>query len=154
MYKIQQRKCKLVADGSPIRLPANCVAGPSDAVKVAEHLLRDLPHEEVLALGLNAECKILTVVRVSVGGINSAAICPGDVLRPILVSGARALILAHNHLSGCPNPSNEDIDLTANLVKACNVVGLQLLDHLIVGNHTLSLRDGNSLFGFPELFSS
>lgn len=86
--------------------------------------------ESVILLGLDARNRLIGVVEVSRGGAHGCAITPADVLRPALVMGASAILLAHNHPSEDPTPSPEDRRMTLDLMRACDVVGLTLHDHL------------------------
>jgi len=73
---------------------------------------------------------------VSPGSQSASLVHPREVLGPALRVGAAALILVHNHLSGDPIPSQEDLRLTRQLVEGAQVLDLRLLDHLIIGNGT------------------
>lgn len=91
-----------------------------------------LPHEELIALGLNGRNEVLGLVRLSQGGAHGTAVTPRDVFRPLITMGAAAFVLAHNHPSGDPTPSAEDIALTRTLLRGCDTIGLVLLDHLVI----------------------
>jgi DNA repair protein RadC len=81
-------------------------------------------------------------VLVSRGTSSQALVDPPDVIRPALLANASRIIVAHNHPSGNPEPSKEDIALTKRLKEAGSIVGVQLLDHLVIGKHGYaSLRD-------------
>lgn len=144
-YRVQPKKCRLVNDGAAIRLPAERIAGPEAAEAVARKYLAGLPHEEIVAIALDAGGGILAVLPVSRGGINGAAVLPGDILRPVLVSGARCFVLAHNHPSGEAEPSADDVSMTRALVDACRAVQVQLLDHLVIGRETVSFAERGML---------
>lgn len=91
-----------------------------------------MEHEEVWLLGLDAKNGLRTVRRVAQGGAHACAVLPRDILRPALRDGASAIILVHNHPSGDPTPSSDDVVMTRALAAACDVVGIALLDHVIV----------------------
>jgi DNA repair protein RadC len=88
--------------------------------------------ESVILIGLNGKNRVIGVVEVSRGGMHGASLTPRDVLVPALVMGASAFVLAHNHPSGDPTPSREDIVMTAAIRAAADVVGCPLLDHVVV----------------------
>lgn len=135
-YTIKPMRCKLVADGAPLRgCPVETVSCEADAVALFRWYYKreSIPHERIVAALLSNNNKLLALVRVSEGGLNGAAMTAADVLRPAIAAGARAVILAHNHPSGDPEPSAQDVDLTRAVQAACEVVGIALLDHVIVG---------------------
>lgn len=112
----------------------------------AECLLHDrmcnLDHEEVWAIYLNSKLIPLDQQMLSKGTIDHTAIDCRTVLRNALLLNASSFILLHNHPSGDPNPSKEDISFTDKLRKACSLIDINLLDHIIVGDE--------SFFSFAE----
>ena len=95
--------------------------------------MSDMPHEECHLLLLNVKNQFMGHHVVSRGGISESSVDVRLVLRHALIAGAPNLILAHNHPSGNPMPSRQDDDLTMRLQKACQTMGLRLLDHIIIG---------------------
>jgi DNA repair protein RadC len=94
--------------------------------------LAGLDHEEVWMLALDGRNGLKTARRIARGGLHGCALTPRDVLHPALRDAASALVLVHNHPSGEPAPSTEDVEMTRVLAVACDVVGVPLLDHVIV----------------------
>jgi DNA repair protein RadC len=88
--------------------------------------------EEVRVLFLDSRNFLICDDKVSSGTVNGASIYPREILRRGLETGATALILAHNHPSGDPNPSKEDVDATKRLMRAGKEIGLTVHDHIIV----------------------
>lgn len=133
--KIQTYVCRLQKDRV---LRVSDVGGHSavhDAeasARVGHALTCKLPHEQVWAILLSNAHEIWGTIRIGEGGLNGCAIRPSDVLRPVLCSGVSAFVLIHNHPSGDPTPSAADREMTAHLYRACEVVGVALLDHVIV----------------------
>ena len=131
----------------PIRtaLPVSTgrVASPQEAAKLSAALLSDSPVERVLSLHLNTRHELIGVHRVSVGCLDSAIVHPREVFQAALLSNARGVIVVHNHPSGDPSPSGDDLLLTRRLAQAAEVVGIELLDALIVG-------DGGRYYSFKE----
>ena len=119
------------------------------ADKVADLLmkrLKDFEVEHFVALLLNSKHQLLKQVTVTQGGLDSVAAAPRDVFRRAVRDGAAALIVAHNHPSGDPEPSRLDIELTERLVQAGSIMGVPLLDHVIVGDgRFVSMKDRNYL---------
>ncbi len=94
--------------------------------------LAALEHEEVWLLTLDGQNGLIHDRRVAQGGLHGCALLPRDVLRPALRDGASAFILVHNHPSGDPTPSPDDVDMTRQLVEAARLLGTPLLDHVVV----------------------
>lgn len=88
--------------------------------------------EHFLVLCLNAKHEVIAVSTVSKGGIEAAEFDPRVVLQLVMLAGAPALIVVHNHPSGDPQPSRDDMLVTQRLREACKLVGLRLLDHVII----------------------
>lgn len=111
----------------------------SSAVDVTHWLgprLRLLDYEELWLLCLDARNGLKAELQIAKGGALGCALSPLDVLRPAVRNGATALILVHNHPSGDPTPSSDDLRMTRTLARACRFVGLTLLDHVVIA------RDG------------
>jgi DNA repair protein RadC len=101
-------------------------------VCVAWYRERRPAFESVILLGLDGRNRVIGIVEISRGGAHGCALTPADVLTTALVMGSRAIVLAHNHPSEDPTPSAEDIAMTDAIKRACDVVGLPLLDHIVV----------------------
>lgn len=97
--------------------------------------------EHFIVLHLDAKNKILCIDRVSVGTMMSSVVHPREVFKTALLSSATAVILLHNHPSGDPNPSRDDISLTAKLQQAGELMGIVVLDHVIIGDGYISLKE-------------
>ncbi|MEH6791768.1 JAB domain-containing protein [Parasphingorhabdus sp.] len=117
----------------------------SKAADVIEYLvvaMARLPVEEVRVLFLDSRNRLISDEVVSRGTISEAPIYPREILKRALALDATALILAHNHPSGDPSPSEGDIEATNKLLKAGKEIGLTVHDHIIVGREGwISLRD-------------
>jgi DNA repair protein RadC len=134
-YTIKQQRCKLVRDGGSVRAPVDRLRDPGDAAALflAYYDRLALPHERMVIALVDSQGAIVGLVKVSEGGLHGAAVTPADILRPAIVAAASGIVLAHNHPSGNPTPSREDIEITKTLVAACRLCGLELYDHIIVG---------------------
>jgi DNA repair protein RadC len=91
--------------------------------------------ETCVVLLLNVRRKAIGIVPISVGCLTSSLVHPREVFGPALTSGAAAIVLSHNHPSGDPEPSPEDLALTRRLAAAGALLGIEVLDHIIVGEH-------------------
>jgi DNA repair protein RadC len=97
--------------------------------------------EQLRVLLLDTRHHVLRMVLVYVGNANTAVVRMGEVFREAIRDNATAIIVAHNHPSGDPTPSAEDIALTAEIVKAGKLLDIAVLDHLIIGkNNYISLK--------------
>ena len=100
--------------------------------------------EIVVELLLNAKYEVIGREVISKGGIVSAFVEPRDVFRPAIKRGATGIIVAHNHPSGDPTPSKDDLTATEKVEKAGEMIGVKLIDHIIIGSgRHVSLRDMN-----------
>lgn len=107
--------------------------------KEAFTVLRDmgkLKQERVDTLYLNSRFELLERQTVALGSINCAGLAPRDALSPALKLNAVFVVIAHNHPSGDCTPSKEDIAMTVRLSEAANILGVQLLDHLVIASNS------------------
>ncbi len=126
------------------RRPA--ITCPADAAQLLAPGMRGLRQEQFRALLLDSKHRVIRDVLIAQGGLNSAVVHPRDVLRPAILASAAALLLVHNHPSGDPEPSEEDFRLTARFLEASRLVGIELLDHLVMGGgETISLKERGAL---------
>ncbi len=109
-------------------------------------LLRDemwyLEKEEFRILILNTKNQVVRIETISVGSLNSSIVHPREVFKSALLNSANSIILVHNHPSGNPEPSKEDIVITKRLIEAGDIMGIKVLDHIILGdNRYISLKE-------------
>ena len=97
-------------------------------------LLRDEPRETIIALLLDSRHRVVCTHTVSIGTINCSPLIPAEVLKAALLANAAAVIVAHNHPSGDPEPPAEDRAATKRLVEAGKILGIDVLDHLVIGD--------------------
>lgn len=110
--------------------------------------MRHLDREHFRAILLNTRHEILDIIDVSVGGLASAPVHPREVFKGAIRRSAAAVILVHNHPSGDPEPSRDDVAITEQLRAAGRLVGIEVLDHLIIGERAYtSLHERRQ--GFP-----
>ncbi len=100
----------------------------------------DPAKEAFVVLILNTRRRILGHTLVALGGLDSVAVHPREVFRPVIVAAGSALILAHNHPSLDPTPSDADLRVTKDLVRAGQLLKIEILDHVIIGSTFTSLR--------------
>ena len=95
--------------------------------------LQHLSHEQVIVVSLDTRLRHLSTTVVSIGTVNEAHAHPREILRPVITRASFAFILIHNHPSGDPSPSRADFRITEQIVKAAEIMQIQLVDHVIVG---------------------
>lgn len=125
-----QRRALSVAEASK---PYGAFSGSDDAERIARGLIGEEAQEVVIAILVDVRLRVLGFVEVSRGGQDFAKVDPRVLFRAALLAGAGTLILAHNHPSGDPTPSPEDDTLTKSVAAAGRLIGIDVLDHLIVG---------------------
>jgi len=122
------------------------VEGPDDAARLLQEVLGGLGQEGVAVLHLGGRHQVLRVQLVALGGLNAAGIEPREVFRGAIAAGAAAVVLAHNHPSGSPEPSEDDLRLTRRLAACGETLGVRLLDHLVLGDgRYVSLRERGAI---------
>lgn len=113
--------------------------------RVAEMLmpkLRDLEREHFFALIVDTKIRLKKTVEIAIGGLNAAIIHPRDIYKAAIRACGTGLIVAHNHPSGDIDPSREDIVLTRRLAEAGKILGIDFIDHVIIGDGCwLSLKE-------------
>jgi len=117
------------------------VHGPDDLFAYIESQLRFLPREQFFIIMLDTRNRIIRHVLISSGGLSSSVIQPRDIFREAVKANAAAIVLVHNHPSGDAMPSEADCTSTQRLSEMGQMMGVQVLDHIVVGSEgSLSLR--------------
>ena len=124
-----------------------------DRLATAEHDSRFLQREMVnekrelfMSVHLNTRLQIESKYIVSIGSLDAAPVHPREVFGPAVKRGAAAVIVAHNHPSGDPSPSVQDIAVTERLAEASKIMGIKLLDHVVIGSGScFSMREAGYL---------
>ncbi len=120
--------------------PPQAVRGPDDVVRILPRLRREQREHFVVVL-LNARHEVIRVETVSIGSLNASIVHPREVFKPAVVESAASIVLVHNHPSGDPEPSEEDLSITKRLVEVGELLGIGVLDHVIVaGRGVVSFR--------------
>jgi DNA repair protein RadC len=116
---------------------------PAEAAPLLAQYIGETDREVFAVALLTIRHRVLGLHTVSVGCLTSSLVHPREVFKPAILAGAAALLMAHNHPSGDPEPSTEDIALTRRLVSAGQLLGIEVLDHLILGEsgRFVSLRE-------------
>lgn len=110
------------------------IGDPSDAANLVMSDLRYLKKETLKSLLLDNKNRVIGIKTVSIGDLTQSIAHPREVYKDAVVASAASVILAHNHPSGDPTPSHDDIVITKRLMQAGDILGIELLDHLIIGD--------------------
>lgn len=126
------------------------VRSPADLADRLTLQMGGLEREELRVVLLNAKNVVLKVVTVYVGSVSSSLVRVGELYRDAVRLSASGIILVHNHPSGDPTPSPQDLHLTAEALAAGRLLDIELLDHLVIGHDAwVSLRDRGVMFDRP-----
>jgi DNA repair protein RadC len=110
------------------------ISGPADVYERCAPALRDLPQEEFRVLLLNTQHAVVRELVITRGTLDTSVVHAREVFRAAVVESASAVILVHNHPSGDPTPSAEDMQVTTQLAGAGQLLGIPVLDHVIIGD--------------------
>lgn len=147
-YHVSAVRLALVreAPGAYRRRPL--IRDPEAAAATIRDALSGLAQERFVSLHLDTRSRLLSVANISEGSLTACPVDPKVVFSTALLAGATRIILAHNHPSGDPAPSPEDLDLTERLCEAGELLGIRVDDHVIIGGQEhQSIRELN-----PRLF--
>lgn len=115
------------------RKERSVVTCPEDAADYAAPRLKYENKEHMCVMLLNVKNHIIAWEVVSIGSLTASVVHPREVFKPAIIKGAASIILVHNHPSGDPTPSKEDLEVTARMVQVGRVMDISVLDHIIVG---------------------
>jgi len=146
-YGVAIYRVTLVRESS-LQVPGECLRSSQDAASLIRTYLRGADREHFIVLLLNRKNRVIGMNTVSVGSLTASVVSPREVFKPAILSNAAAILCAHNHPSGDPQPSSEDRALTTRLVQGGKLLGIEVLDHIIVGDGTdayFSFADNGTL---------
>lgn len=115
--------------------PRPVVRSPEDAAGLVMEEMRHLDREHFRALLLNTRNQVIANDEVSIGTLNTSSVHPRELFRNAIKKSAASLVLVHNHPSGDATPSKEDLDVTRRLCEAGKIIGIEILDHIIIGDN-------------------
>ncbi|MCK5433744.1 MAG: DNA repair protein RadC [Dehalococcoidales bacterium] len=122
------------------------VKTPEDIVALTKSRLKGKKKEHFLALLLDTRNRLIKVAEISIGSLDSSIVHPREVFREAISASAASVIFVHNHPSGDPEASEDDIKLTKRLTEVGEIVGIDVLDHIIVGDKDYLSLKGKGLF--------
>lgn len=118
------------------------IRSPEDGAKYVMDDMRFLSQEHFVAIYLNTKNQVIHRKTVFIGSLNASIVHPREVFKEAIKRSAASVICAHNHPSGDPTPSREDIEVTRRLAECGRIIGIELLDHLIIGDQKfISLKE-------------
>ena len=118
------------------------IKSPAEVSMLLMEEMRHLKKEVFKVILLNTKNHIIKYLNVSVGSLNSSIVHPREVFSEAVKAGCSGMLLVHNHPSGDPEPSREDVETTQRLVNAGSILGIKVLDHVIIGDgRYISLRE-------------
>jgi DNA repair protein RadC len=120
------------------------VKSPEDVVKTARSLLKGKKKEHFLVICLDTRNHVIKTSTVSIGSLDCSIVHPREVFKDAISSTAASVIFIHNHPSGDPTPSEDDIKMTKRLIEAGEIIGIEVLDHIVIcDNEHLSMKAKN-----------
>ncbi len=120
--------------GTDLLRPGDRFTSSAEVFRHYHEKLRDHKREIFLALLLDGKNRVIREVQVSEGSLTASIVHPREVFAPVVRESAAAVLFVHNHPSGDPTPSREDLEITARLREAGELMGVRVLDHIIIGS--------------------
>jgi DNA repair protein RadC len=151
MKTVHFKQIRAVYETSTISEEAAKYLNPKDRFTSPEQIyeafqfLKDETKEYFVSLHLDGKNRVMCMDMVSLGSLNQSIVHPREVFKTALLTSAAAILLVHNHPSGDPKPSREDIDITRRLKEVGAVIGISILDHIIIGEDYLSFVESGIL---------
>ena len=145
-YKVPEYKVMLVRDNKKTETNTKFINSPDDVNKIIQSYLNGVDREHFVIMLLNRKNGIIGINTVSVGDLSSSIVHPREVFKPAIVAGAASIILAHNHPSGDPTPSSQDLLVTKRIKEAGDILGIEVLDHIIIGDGRYASLKAMNLF--------
>ncbi len=143
MTRINVYSLRLVKESSVAYNLEKSIVNPATAAQVVNQVfdMQNQPNEVFAILCLNTKNKVVGAHIISQGSLSSSIVHPREVFKAAMINNAASVILAHNHPSGDPEPSREDIETTRRLINAGEIMGIKVLDHVIIGERYLSMKE-------------
>lgn len=118
------------------------ICSPRDAAEYVMEEMRYLKQEILKVIMLNTKNKVIYEKNVFLGSVNSSIVHPREIYKEAIIKNSTSIVIFHNHPSGDPTPSREDLNVTNRIQDSGRILGVDLLDHIIIGNGTyISLKE-------------
>lgn len=121
------------------------ISSPPDVDGLLRGRIANQDRENFVAVLLNTKNEVIEAPVISVGTLSASLVHPREVFKPAIRASAASVILAHNHPSGREEPSREDREVTRRLVEASKIIGIEVLDHVIIGREHFSMKEHGML---------
>ncbi|MGG3803698.1 DNA repair protein RadC [Metabacillus fastidiosus] len=132
---------KLVKESS-LLYKDRCVRSPEDGYQLLKQFLGEVDREYFIIVCLDTKNQPTAINICHIGSLNASIVHPRECFKPAILSNAASILVGHNHPSGQAAPSREDIEVTKRLVEAGKIIGIDVLDHIIIGdNQFVSLKE-------------
>lgn len=146
MYKYTSKKAVIEAaiqfvEEQSKRFTKHSLSSPEAVKRYSKLQLHELEHEVFMVIFLDNQNRLIQSETMFRGTIDSASVYPREVVKAALKHNAAAVIFAHNHPSGIPEPSRSDITITQRLKEALSLVDIRVLDHIVVGDTCISFAE-------------
>lgn len=129
------KECSLLYKNRVIR-------SPEDGYNLLHQFLGDADRENFLVIAVDTKNQPVNISICHTGSLNASIVHPREVMKTAILSNAASILVGHNHPSGDPTPSNEDIQVTKRLVEAGKLMGIDILDHIVMGDDSfVSLKE-------------
>jgi len=118
------------------------INSPADGAELLKPFIGNLDHEQLWVIVLDRRNRVVQLVRLYQGSVNSSQVRVGEVFRQAIIEQASAILIAHNHPSGDPTPSPDDVAVTRAIVQAGKLLDVEVLDHIVVcSDRHISLKE-------------
>ena len=117
------------------------ISSPEDVDGLLRGRIANLDRENFVVVLLNTKNEVIEYSTVSVGTLSASLVHPREVFKPAIRASAAGIVLAHNHPSGKVGPSREDREVTRRLKEAADIIGIEVLDHVILGDGYFSMKE-------------
>ncbi|MFV2046286.1 RadC family protein [Metabacillus sp. YM-086] len=124
---------KLVKESS-LLYKGRCVRSPEDGYQLLKQFLGDVDREYFVVVCLDTKNQPTAINICHIGSLNASIVHPRECFKPAILSNAASILVGHNHPSGQASPSREDVEVTKRLVEAGKIIGIDVLDHIVLGD--------------------
>lgn len=144
MYRLTQYKVALVKDSSTLTDGSKRIGTVADVIAIAQDM-KLLDREQLRCIYVNARHNVIGWEVISQGSLTASIAHPREIFKGAILASAAGVILVHNHPSGDPSPSDEDVRLTKRIAECGRILGIELLDHIVIaenGNYSFKNSGG------------
>ncbi|MFC5703067.1 DNA repair protein RadC [Cohnella faecalis] len=140
--RIEIVSLRMVREKTSLLYPQRKISSPQDAAEIFRQFIGEFDRESFCILCLNTKNEPTALHQVSFGTLNASLVHPRETFKLAILANSASIIACHNHPSGEPTPSQEDIQLTERLRDTGTLIGIELLDHIVLGNgNFVSLKE-------------